>query len=395
MMENPTPMASESDVIAPKTNNSWVWGIFNWTAKSPIMLRSAEKRIFSYLKRAYKGWFVDIGPVVGEADKIWTVSLNQDSKKTPLVLLHGFGAGVGLWILNLDALAENRPVYAIDILGFGRSSRPKFSCDAAKAESQLVASIEEWRREMNLKEMILLGHSMGGFLAASYAISHPERVKHLVLADPWGFPDKPADYGTKYNIPVWVRVLAFAMQPLNPLWAVRAAGPFGQWVVSRARPDIIRKYTTVVKEEELIPQYIHQCNAQTPAGESAFHTMMSGFGWAKNPMIHRMKDLDTDVPITMLYGSRSWVDRASGDSIKLCRTDSYVNIQVINGAGHHIYADRPEVFHRYVNDACAFCDNQQRASNESIENALSCEVTTTTEEITEIATDAVEKDAPK
>uniref|UniRef100_A0A1B0GMC7 AB hydrolase-1 domain-containing protein n=1 Tax=Phlebotomus papatasi TaxID=29031 RepID=A0A1B0GMC7_PHLPP len=197
------------------------------------------------LKNAYRGWYVDIGPVVGEADKIWTVSLNAESPKTPLVLLHGLGSGVGLWILNLDSFAEHRPVYAIDILGFGRSSRPKFSTDAQKAEQQLVASIEEWRREMKLNEMILLGHSMGGFLAASYAISHPDRVKHLILADPWGFSEKPADIASKYNIPMWVRVLAFALQPLNPLWAVRAAGPFGQWVVSKARPDIIRKYTTV------------------------------------------------------------------------------------------------------------------------------------------------------
>uniref|UniRef100_A0A1B0GMC5 Uncharacterized protein n=1 Tax=Phlebotomus papatasi TaxID=29031 RepID=A0A1B0GMC5_PHLPP len=85
--------------------------------------------------------------------------------------------------------------------------------------------------------------------------------------------------------------------------------------------------------------------------------MMSGFGWAKYPMINRMKDLRKDIPVTMMYGSRSWVDKASGESIKLSRIHSYVNLQVINGAGHHIYADRPEVFNRYVNDACAFCDD--------------------------------------
>lgn len=43
------------------------------------------------------------------------------------------------------------------------------------AEKQLVRSIEEWRREMDIKEMNLLGHSLGGFLATSYTMSHPER----------------------------------------------------------------------------------------------------------------------------------------------------------------------------------------------------------------------------
>lgn len=190
--------------------------------------------------------------------------MNTESEKTPLLLLHGLGAGVALWVLNLDSLAQHRPVYAIDVLGFGRSSRPNFDKDALKAEKQLVESVEEWRREMNLKEMIVLGHSMGGFLAASYAISHPERVKHLVLADPWGFPEKPADITTKYNIPLWVRAIAFVVTPMNPLWALRAAGPFGQWIVEKARPDITRKFASIVGDEETIPQYIHQCNAQTP-----------------------------------------------------------------------------------------------------------------------------------
>ena len=151
------------------------------------------------------------------------------------------------------------------IEGFGRSSRPTFSSDAQVAEKQLVRSVEEWRREMNIKEMILLGHSMGGFLAASYALTYPNHVKHLILADPWGFPEKPDDVAKTYNIPFWVRAIAFAVTPLNPLWAIRAAGPFGQWVVEKARPDIMKKFSTVVKDDKVIPQYIHQCNAQTPS----------------------------------------------------------------------------------------------------------------------------------
>lgn len=81
---------------------------------------------------------------------------------------------------------------------------------------------------MQLEKFVLLGHSMGGFLAASYAIQYPERVKHLILADPWGFPEKPSTDVTRAHVPLWVKAIAYVVQPLNPLWAVRFAGPFGQ-----------------------------------------------------------------------------------------------------------------------------------------------------------------------
>ena len=65
------------------------------------------------------------------------------------------------------------------LLGFGRSSRPYFSSDAMEAKRELVNSIEEWRKEMNLEEFALLGHSMGGFLATSYAIRFPKGTSAL------------------------------------------------------------------------------------------------------------------------------------------------------------------------------------------------------------------------
>ncbi|KAK6623957.1 hypothetical protein RUM44_010813 [Polyplax serrata] len=379
-------MANEEVALQPVEKRSWFWYLLNWTGADGDMLRTAEKKILSYLKTSYRGTYVDIGPAVGTSDKIWTLSLNEDSKKTPILLLHGLASGVALWVLNLDSFASSRPVYAIDVLGFGRSSRPTFSADGLEAEQQMVTSIEAWRKEMKLEKIILLGHSMGGFLAASYAIKYPDRclslmifisassadnvngaivtmyffprVKHLILADPWGFPEKPDENSPKYKHSLIIRAAAYILQPFNPLSTVRAAGPLGQWLIEKARPDLIRKFAPVLQEDiTTIPQYIFQCNAQKPSGESAFHAMMTGFGWAKYPIINRMDLLRRDVPITLIYGARSWVDNSASDKIKEIRSGtSYVNVIVINGAGHHVYADRSETFNKHVNEACSISD---------------------------------------
>ncbi|XP_068244685.1 (Lyso)-N-acylphosphatidylethanolamine lipase-like [Palaemon carinicauda] len=83
---------------------------------------------------------------------------------------------------------------------------------------------------------------------------------------------------------------------------------------------------------------------------------MAGFGWAKYPMIQQMESLRKEVPITLIYGSRSWIDRDPGFQMKYMRPNSYVDVQVIQGAGHHVYADRANVFNDRVNTVGHYVD---------------------------------------
>lgn len=124
-----------------------------------------------------------IGP---QNDKIWTIAMNTENTNVPLLMLHGFGAGAAFWVLNFDDLAANRPVYAIDLPGYGKSSRSKFSKDAKEIEVQFCNAIERWRQLMKIDKFILLGHSFGGYISLAYAMQFPERIEHLILADPWG-----------------------------------------------------------------------------------------------------------------------------------------------------------------------------------------------------------------
>jgi len=347
-----------------RCRSSWL----RWRPTSKALLRECEEKILSYVSIPHEGFFVNVGPVVGKKDcRIWTLCFNKESTNTPLVLVHGMGAGGVLWVLNFEELAQTRPVYAIDILGFGRSSRPNFSSDAKVAENQLVESIEAWREEMKLDKFVLVGHSLGGYLVTSYSLKYPDPVSHLILADPWGFKDKPADLSEIRQIrqvPNYVRVLAKVLEPLNPLWAIRAAGPMGPGLIQRFRSDIIRKYECLMDEDaHHIAAYLYHSNAQDPSGESAFHAMMESFGWAKNPMHYRIADLDNNVPLTLLYGGHSWVDHFPSDKIKEMRPDANVDAYVIDGAGHHIYADEKEDFNEIVLEICSGVDQLMARSN--------------------------------
>lgn len=64
------------------------------------------------------------------------------------------------------------------------------------------------------------------------------------------------------------------------------------------------------------------------SGEAAYKSLSFSLGWAKNPMLHRIKDLSREVPITFVYGSRSWMDSECGYQTKDLRKGSYVDVQV-------------------------------------------------------------------
>nr|XP_025872186.1 1-acylglycerol-3-phosphate O-acyltransferase ABHD5 [Vulpes vulpes] len=348
-----------TNVIAPFLKAShffrsgWLTGwLPTWCPTSTSHLKEAEEKILKCVPCTYKKEPV----LISNGNKIWTLKFSHNiSNKTPLVLLHGFGGGLGLWALNFGDLCTDRPVYAFDLLGFGRSSRPRFDSDAEEVENQFVESIEEWRCALGLDKVILLGHNLGGFLAAAYSLKYPSRVNHLILVEPWGFPERPDLADQDRPIPVWIRALGAALTPFNPLAGLRIAGPFGLSLVQRLRPDFKRKYSSMF-EDDTVTEYIYHCNVQTPSGETAFKNMTIPYGWAKRPMLQRIGKMHPDIPVSVIFGARSCIDGNSGTSIQSLRPHSYVKTIAILGAGHYVYADQPEDFNQKVKEICDTVD---------------------------------------
>ncbi|XP_034385124.1 1-acylglycerol-3-phosphate O-acyltransferase ABHD5 [Cyclopterus lumpus] len=330
----------------------WWWipnWLPSWCPTSQIQLQTAEDMMLRCVERPFSKQHVPIS----NGNQLWTLTFSGDrvKGKTPLVLLHGFGGGVGLWAQNLDALSQHWPVFAVDLLGFGRSSRPRFSADAREAEDQFVESIEQWRAKVGLESMILLGHNLGGFLAVSYSIKYPGRVKHIVLVEPWGFPENPDTAEADRPIPVWIKALGSMFSPFNPLAGLRLVGPIGPTLVQTLRPDFKKKFSSMF-DDNTVTQYIYHLNVQSPSGETAFNNMTVNYGWAVRPMMQRMDQLQPNIPITIIYGSRSSIDSNSGSTLKEMRPHSHVESITIRGAGHYVYADQPEDFNHRVLKAC-------------------------------------------
>lgn len=93
-------------------------------------------------------------------------------------------------------------------------------------------------------------------------------MSHLILADPWGFPEPPKDISTVYNVPWYIRSIFHVAKGFNPLAAFRGAGPWGYGLIKRMRPDLIRRFSRLFDSEEenfkVVPDYMYHCNAQTP-----------------------------------------------------------------------------------------------------------------------------------
>jgi pyruvate dehydrogenase E2 component (dihydrolipoamide acetyltransferase) len=101
-----------------------------------------------------------------------------EGERSPVLLLHGYGGDLNIWVFNQETLAEvGRTVYALDLPGHGQSSK-----DVGEGNlGSFVDAVAGFMDEMGIEKAHLVGHSMGGALAGSFALAHPDRVASLVL----------------------------------------------------------------------------------------------------------------------------------------------------------------------------------------------------------------------
>jgi pimeloyl-ACP methyl ester carboxylesterase len=133
----------------------------------------------------------------------------------PLVLVHGLGADVRTWRFAIPALASNFHVYAIDLLGFGRSDKPQIPYRIGT----LVEALTGFLDAVGIDKTSIVGNSLGGWVATLFATVHPDRLSKLVLVDSAGYGEEPAqmvrDYLSQFD-PSTVATAERFLSSMNP-----------------------------------------------------------------------------------------------------------------------------------------------------------------------------------
>jgi pimeloyl-ACP methyl ester carboxylesterase len=102
----------------------------------------------------------------------------------PIVFIHGLAGCWQNWLENIPRFAKNHRVVAVDLAGFGHSELPREEISIPGYGRFMDAFLGQ----IGVERAALVGNSMGGFIAAETAISHPSRVEKLVLVSAAGGP---------------------------------------------------------------------------------------------------------------------------------------------------------------------------------------------------------------
>jgi pyruvate dehydrogenase E2 component (dihydrolipoamide acetyltransferase) len=117
---------------------------------------------------------------------------DAEAARVPVLFVHGFGGDLDNWLFNLDAVAESAPVIALDLPAHGQSDA---RLPGAATLGDLAAFVVHVLDQLDVERVHVVGHSMGGAIAAKMAIEHPHRIASLVLVNAAGFgPEINAAY---------------------------------------------------------------------------------------------------------------------------------------------------------------------------------------------------------
>ncbi len=245
-----------------------------------------------------------------------------------LVFIHGLSSYTSFWEYQIPAFTGSHRVLALDLPGYGASGRP----DAPCTPPWYATVVASWLDGVGVEKATIVGHSMGGQIALTLALEHPEKVERLVLSAPAGLePFQPG--AAKFMKDFWTE--RRAMQTTEE--QVRAN--FVTQVFNRRDAGV----------ERLIEERVRLGLSESFAGTSVA-VARSVAGMLDFPVRDRLAAIG--VPTLVVFGA---ADRmipnpifTGGATRSIARIAEEripgARLVMIPGAGHTVHHDAPEPF---------------------------------------------------
>jgi pimeloyl-ACP methyl ester carboxylesterase len=218
------------------------------------------------------------------------------SDRPPILLVHGFGASTAHWKKNIAELSQDFEVWAIDLLGFGRSTKAVAPYSGSLWRDQL----HDFITEVIGQPVVLVGNSIGGYACLCVAAQRPQSAVGLVLLNPAGpFTSAVAEEPSPFRKTVGELVKAVILSPV-PSWVIF------QYVRQRSliRKTLMKVYLdqSAVTDELVEDIYRPACDV---GASQAFAAMFKTPAGEKNDLLLSQMAC----PLLMLWGEGDpWVN---------------------------------------------------------------------------------------
>lgn len=230
-----------------------------------------------------------------------------------IVLVHGFLLSSEYWSDVQKDLEKNFTVISIDLIGFGKSPKPKSSHYTL---GEQVRAIHTTLSKLGISSFVLAGHSMGGVIAAQYAVTYPHQVKKLLLYMPPFFLSSSQAYRS--------------ISQTNTLYRVGLYSAYGKLLWTPV------KILTYVSPYVLKPPYRHIAKALKGSIHRSRTLSQRNIieGEPLLPILQKLK-----VPTTLYVGKKDrliYHDNLANNADRL----HHISIQYLD-AGHHFIVKNP------------------------------------------------------
>lgn len=260
-----------------------------------------------------------------EGHEIHYVSAGDPESERVIILLHGFGASAFSYKAVLPLIAEGSYVIAYDRTAFGFTERPtEWEMNPYGVPGQLEVLDQLIEKFGRGKEVVVVGHSAGGAIAAEYAINHSSKLDKLVLFAPAVL--------TSGGAPGWINWI-FSIPQIDHL------GPLLVSQIATAGLDIL--YSSYFDPNKVTDEVIAGYTAplQIAGWEQAFWEFnRAPRGESISERLHEI-----EIPTLVITGDNDTIVPTS-DSVRVSELISGSELVIIPRTGHLANEEMPEYF---------------------------------------------------